>query len=244
MSRNIENRYIEAAKAGDIKQVKEFYQSNFSVETNTDAIAMALEYGHSNVFDFIKKTHIKYDKDIILGVASSTGFLDIVVYLAENGVEIASSAGDHALTLACESGHYEIVKYLVENGANVTAKNNYPIIGAANEGHFKIVKYLTEQGADVTAQNNKALISAATHGHSVIVTYLIKHGADVTAKNNEALRLAIRHGRTRVANNLIKMGADPKAAEEERLEAELAGIELEEEEALPGISYTLSQLRK
>ena len=95
------------------------------------------KYPHVNIFDdidgfFINAVRKKDLKDIILALDSGAdihcendralkiscteGFLDIVKYLIEHGVDINSENG---LICASYYGHFHIVKYLVEQGADV-----------------------------------------------------------------------------------------------------------------------------
>ena len=83
-----------------------------------------------------------------------------------------------------------MVRFLFENGADVTARDNEPIIQAARYGRLDVIRFLAEKGADVTAQDNEAIICAALLGRLDVVQWLAQNGADVTARNNEAIKRA------------------------------------------------------
>lgn len=101
--------------------------------------------------------------------AAFHGYLELVKYLHENGVDIACK-DNYAIKISCEKGYLEQVKYLHENGVDITTNNNYPIILATLKEHFDIVKYLYENGA----RNKEAIKIAKRHKNKKIIKYFSK----------------------------------------------------------------------
>ena len=82
----------------------------------------------------------------ILYVAATRGYIDIVRFIVESGVDLNAKHDDStALISASFIGHFVIVKYLIENGADInieTSNGDTALIYAAREGHLDIVEYL------------------------------------------------------------------------------------------------------
>ena len=95
--------------------------------------------------------------------ASSSGNLERVKYLVEQGVGINSinypddseyeesyPEESTALMQASEHGHIDVVKYLVENKAGINLKNRKGLTAlkfASDEENIDVVKYLKSKGA-------------------------------------------------------------------------------------------------
>ena len=99
----------------------------------------------------------------VLYVASTRGYIDIVRFIVESGVDInARNDGSTALISASNSGHFIVVKYLVENGANVNLETNggdTAVISATREGHLDIVEYLVSNGAYISDADKKIILN-------------------------------------------------------------------------------------
>ena len=146
--------------------------------------------------------------------AASYGYLDIVVYLCEEGANIDAQydAGNTPLIVACWHGHLDVVKFLVNRGANVQVKNkggDDAVTWAAEHGHLEIVKFLIEHGA---IPNTKALGCACEFGTAVeVVSYLLDLGVGLEPESGDdftPLVGASYQGHTDVMNVLIRAGAD------------------------------------
>ena len=79
----------------------------------------------------------------------TTGHLEVVNYLLDNGskIDAKSRSGRTPLYCAAFNGHFEVVKCLIENGANVNAKDNdeyTPLHEAAGCGSIRIVKMILD----------------------------------------------------------------------------------------------------
>jgi len=144
---------------------------------------------HEFTKDFIKFFKLnRYSKDLIiifdnskddlLICAAENGYLEVVKYLVENGVDI-NTDDDEALRYAAEDGYIEVVKYLHKNGANISANDDYALKYAVGNGHFEVVRYLVENGANIHAENDEALKWALLTDHREVIEYLIDNGAKV-----------------------------------------------------------------
>lgn len=95
-----------------------------------------------------------------VGHASLNGYLEVLQYMQESGVDIAYDK--MAVMFSARKGYLEIVKYLHEHGADITAFDNCAIYCAAGNGHLDVVKYLYEHEGDITTNNNEA-VNLATY---------------------------------------------------------------------------------
>lgn len=94
-----------------------------------------------------------FTSKLMLHLASSRGYLDIVEHLLDCGADInAVCEGDQtALHQACENGRFKIVKHLVERGAKLELKDRNgrtPFHSCAIESRIAIMQYLIQKGAD------------------------------------------------------------------------------------------------
>jgi ankyrin repeat protein len=73
---------------------------------------------------------------------AEAGYLDVVKYLVERGVDI-HSGNEYALRWGSHNGHLSVVKYLVEQGANIHVKNDSALNWARNNSHIEVANYLS-----------------------------------------------------------------------------------------------------
>jgi len=159
MGNTIDEELIDAARFGNLSEVKELIRKGANVEATNEYGWTALHY------------------------ASSMGRLEVVKCLVEQGkanVEATEEYGGTSLHKASDYGHLEVVKYLVEQGkANVEATDDderTALHKASLSGQLEVVKYLVEQGkANVEATDRygrTTLKLAKTKGRSKVVEYL------------------------------------------------------------------------
>ena len=143
------------------------------------------------LIEILKETNFDFhDKKNALLFAVSNGYLEIVKYLVNRGMDITIT-DNIAVRWAAEHGHLDIVKYLIAQGADIHARDEEPLRWAAARGHLETVKYLVEQGADIHAQKDKALRYAVYYdGNLEVIKYLVESGADIHADNDYVLRYA------------------------------------------------------
>lgn len=108
--------------------------------------------------------------------------LDVVKRLLKKDkslLEMESSEGDTALTLAAYKGHLPIVQLLLSSGANIKAKDNQGNTAwhfAANNGHLDMLKDLRAKGAELTSKSGSGRTSlhvACYNGHAETCQFLL-----------------------------------------------------------------------
>lgn len=81
--------------------------------------------------------------------AAETGNLDIIKWLAENGMEVQDSKD--AIALAMKNNHSDVLRYLITHGADIKERKNKTALMnffiSHNQGD--IVRYLIERGYDI-----------------------------------------------------------------------------------------------
>ena len=119
---NLNNKLIEAAKEGNLKEVERLLQKGADVHA--------------------------YD-DYALRWASNNGHLEVVRLLLQNGADVHAK-NDYALRWASYNGHLEVVKLLLQNGADVHVDNDFVFRWASRNGHLEVVKLIEEYIKDPT----------------------------------------------------------------------------------------------
>ena len=99
------------------------------------------------------KVDVCVQDDQALREACSSGYINIVKYLIQNGSNLQNEK-NNPLTYACRDGCLEIVKYLVDKGVNIHFNNDIALKYAFHNDHSKIVKYLVSKGADIKKCEN------------------------------------------------------------------------------------------
>ena len=201
--RTWKNHYLAVVYYIDLLQTKYGYEYK-SQDKSPELLYLAMKP--------FSKT--KYNKDTALIYYSEHGYLSVVKYLIEEGVDI-HFVNDTPLRLATIIGHYDIVEYLVRHGADID--NSEALIHASAHGYLSILKYLVEQGANIHIENDAALSWACQYGQLDVVKYLVRHGVNVNANNRDGLILAIIHGHLSIVKYLVENGANLSANNNEAL---------------------------
>ena len=159
----------------------------------------------------------------VINIAAWKGHLEVVRFLAENGVdyEKVDKMGYSALHVAAVGGHLDVLVYLAEQGADknrTCADGKTPIITAAKSKHFDIVRYLAKNGVDVDKADDSGLTPLVAvlntlhnDGHLDAVRCLVEQGADVDKADSDGqspLFLASYHVRSEVVGYLLEQGAN------------------------------------
>ncbi|KAL8919105.1 MAG: hypothetical protein Q9172_005135 [Xanthocarpia lactea] len=165
--------------------------------------------------------------------AVTTGNLDVVRYLLENGARTSARPGDALPIHAATAGEYsDILELLLEHGADVAAQNNKGDtalhlaakcgvnINLPRHGFRDCISTLLRGGLLVDVRGNHGetpLHRASSQHRSYIVKRLLQEGASVTAKADHGtpLHYAIHHVRDPgivtpacdVVNSLLDSGA-------------------------------------
>jgi hypothetical protein len=142
-----------------------------------------------------------------VNLASEHGHIDIVKLLVENGADITSDATNECLRRASGKGYIEIVKYLIDNGVDVSIKYDRSLLDAVLSGHFEIAKLLVDNGADINKNGNIALEYAVRSGNIDIVKYLLDNGSGVSGYSDGPIQKASMEGYYEIAKLLVDNGA-------------------------------------
>ncbi|XP_015911611.2 uncharacterized protein [Parasteatoda tepidariorum] len=154
----------------------------------------------------------------LLHIAAEFGFLDMVVYLLDEGADANSETTEHLTTplhLSSFFGHLEVVKILISRGASVSARAKEgltPLHIAVESGHQSIVEYLLENGANINAMSSQKCLPlhyAFREKHMRIFEILITNGArleDIEICGDSAYKYAILNRNLDVINYLIENG--------------------------------------
>lgn len=171
-----------------------------------------------------------------LGMASASGFDDIVILLIDNGADINAQDADGmtALHFAVKHGHFSTSALLIDNGASTqkeSADGLSPIHLASQEGFLDIVKHLASKQKDFmdeitldggddgpfpsriisddSANTLSPLQLAVYNGHDEIVCELLRYVQyNSKADRAIALRIAAEEGFSDIVKLLLNAGFD------------------------------------
>ncbi|AVL95253.1 ankyrin repeat protein [Moumouvirus australiensis] len=124
-------------------------------------------------FQFLESlgVNISQNTSRILYWASEKGFIDIIEYLINSGIDHKVD-NEYSLRLACKHGHFNLVKYLIECGSNFRIFNDCALRWSAEYGHYEIFKYLIQLGCDLNSESDYALKYASKNNHKEIIEYI------------------------------------------------------------------------
>jgi hypothetical protein len=167
--RALDRALYEAAKDGDLDEVKELVQAGANPSARVEG-----------------------DGSPLIGAARSRR-LEITRYLLDQGADPNGTVeGDGSpLISAAQSGSLPAVQLLVDRGADVNLAvegDENPLMNAAEGGYLDIVQYLVSKGADVhariytdrydgTGEWRTAISQARKNRHTDVVRYLESLGA-------------------------------------------------------------------
>ncbi|RQM11710.1 hypothetical protein B5M09_006226 [Aphanomyces astaci] len=186
-----------AARSGDLAEVKKLIAS-----------------GHNpNAVDEDERTALHW--------AASSGYIDVVEYLAEiTQLDRQDDSGWTALMSATSAGHVDVVSHLLSKGANANLANeNGQIALHYHKGRQEIAELVVDSTSNINhadrsgatpltkalggrpSPGNSPLHIALLEGHEGIAAMLVEHGANVHATNKakqSCLDIAPRAFRLRV----------------------------------------------
>jgi uncharacterized protein len=192
----LNQQLMEAAKAGDLAQVKTLLDKGADVNAKD-------EQGRTP----------------LLGAAFG-GHLAVGMILLERGADARGRSGIMMLDAAARAGDIETVKLALSKGADVNETLPgavSPLMEAARSGNPDVLKLLLDKGADVNWRgggNRTALMNAVWSGNAHAVRILLDKKANANAKDDEgrtALIGAARSGNMEVVRLLLAKGADVNA---------------------------------
>ena len=157
----------EAAKQGQLDQVKELLQSKANIEAKDN-------FGTTPLHEAARGWH-----------------REVVDLLLEKNAEIEAkdNGGNTALHAAAQEGHREVVDLLLKENAEIEAKDNFektPLHEAAGKGHREVVDLLLEKNAEIEAKDRAhctPLHDALLCKCGEVATLLIEKRADLSAKD-------------------------------------------------------------
>jgi len=114
---------IDAALAGDAEGVKVSVAAGASINANTPAGHIALDF------------------------AARYGYVDVVRYPLSVGADVHADQDNAPYRVACH-GHAMVVRVLVEAGADVHADDGVALRWVTINGHVDVVRYPSVAGAD------------------------------------------------------------------------------------------------
>ena len=192
----------EAAKQGQLDQVKELLQSKANIEArNGDRLQtplhLAARHGHGELVELLLKKNAEIEaKDTSQGtplhLATCHGHRELVDLLLKKNAEIEAKTnfGTTPLHLAARLGHGELVDLLLKKNAEIEAKDRdewrTPLHLAADNGRRELVDLLLKENAELEAKDRfqrTPLHAALVSKRGKVATLLIENGADLSAKD-------------------------------------------------------------
>ncbi|EFA78726.1 hypothetical protein PPL_08187 [Heterostelium album PN500] len=161
---------MNAVRSGNLETIRvvlEHFKPSVSNQYLKTLIHLDPAIDHGNL-EIIKMLLMRFPFIEKLGSsmvrAAEHGFMEIVIYLHENGWPSSSAAID----FAAGNGHLDVVKYLFTNrteGCTIVAVNK-----SAGNGHLDVIRYLVEEKhREVTEES---VTNAAINGHYETLRYM------------------------------------------------------------------------
>lgn len=215
VNEDIGNDLIQAAKKGDINEVRRLISEGANVNAKDNdgwtPLHWAVKNNHSTTAEVLL--------DNGAGLITFESFQEHYVWRKYQ--EIETEHCKNSLHLAARLGNLEAVEDLLGKGADVNAQNDIgktPLHFAAENGYKEVVEALLDKdGIDVNAKDNDGktpLHFAADNGHKEVVEVLLKGGANVNAKDNSGytpLHCAANNLYKDVVKALLDKGANVNA---------------------------------
>jgi uncharacterized protein len=225
-------RLIEAAKSGDVNQVRGLLAQHVPTTAvdadGSTALHGAVRSDNVEIVDLLiangadVKAATRY-RITPLSIACGNGDATIIERLLKAGADVNSTSeeGQTALMTAALTGKVDAVKVLLTHGAKVNVqepvRGQTALMWAASEGNTTTVELLIEFGADVKTKSKSGftpLLFAVRNGHKETVEALLAHGAnanDTAPDGTSALNVAVVNACFEVGSFLLNHGADPNA---------------------------------
>ncbi len=169
-------KYLNAARAGDVKALKDIVREDGGDKKGETAFMSNKEATGKNCLHF----------------AAAMGRAEACEYILKIAPKIVGekdSAGNTALHMACRGGHLSVAQILVKAGAKADAKNDSGVRPMQHVDNPILVKFLCENGADPNAKSEAGtpLHFAASQGYEPVVKELLKQGAKPNGADAQGL---------------------------------------------------------
>lgn len=209
-----------AAESGSLEVVQYFVEQNPDTleKLPSSALLKICKSGYSEIAMYLIEKGAKLESNDheahrAFVEAVSHGYLNVVKWIYEQGIDMYGDDFDHAVLIAAENGDFEIVKFLIEKGNEHHHDcKTWALIGAIRTGNIDMIHYLIELGTDIHAKEERALYEAAANNKIEIVKYLVDLGADY--KNQSVINVAAEKGHIEIIKYLIDLGVDIHANNE------------------------------
>lgn len=167
---NINDKMIECAKRGDLKELKICIRNGANLTYRGDeAFYIASVKGFADIVKYCLKMGRKLCKQCF-HMAAQEGHLEVVKIFVKLGIDIDSDYSC-AFRWACANGHIGTARYLYNKGCKVFEHDGYDIRHSAANGHLPIVKFLFKIGA-TKEHLEEARQDAESNGHKKVVSFL------------------------------------------------------------------------
>ncbi len=211
---------IEAAAAGDIRQVKDLIAAGADVNAQDRGDNTALHYATQKGHLEVVKLLVAHGADVNAGAqagwtpllaAANEGHEDIAEFLLKNQapVDVADAAGYTPLYYAIWSDDEETVRTLIAHGADVNKprKGGYsPLVHAVWQSETANIKALIDAGADVNVKDDQGgtpLYWAVDEGAPEVIRLFLEAGAQMSD-----LHRAVLEGDLGRVKKLVDSGVD------------------------------------
>ncbi len=190
----------DAAKNGDLEQLKQLLDQGTDIEEQDRIVGTALHW------------------------AALTDNTEVAQALIAAGADVNSVArgdGMTALHVAAQRGSIEVAAALIEAGAETEARENAkctPLYQAVGNDRVGVAALLLDAGADINARNRNGRVplhDAAISNASGAIELLVRSGVDIDQKeqNGETpLSFAVQAGQADAVRTLLELGADVNGA--------------------------------
>ncbi len=161
---------------------------------------------------------LEYDDNLFLKYAAEHRSYDILIYLIDNGANVAAENNFIIKNLFLDMD-FPFIKTLIDHGADIKSvfdllprlclsniKSVFDMLPRSYQ--FEKIKYLIDSGADIHQNNDQSLLGAIAYANNDIAIYLIENGANIHADNDYALRYSVRTKNIKMIEYLLKAGAD------------------------------------
>ncbi|KAI4180603.1 MAG: hypothetical protein L6R41_007137 [Letrouitia leprolyta] len=213
----------QAASSGDLKHVKKLLVSGEHIESKgPKSWTETTTEPDGNGGTRTNSTRHSYPETTALYRAAYAGWLDIVLYLLNQGADVNArdgydgKTGDPILFKVIRNGHSQMTRVLLEYGAKMEAYGPETALHVASSQPKRgIVRLALDYGAYIDAKDYEGqtpLYLASAKGFASIVELLLEEAADTsirTSAGRTALYKAGGNGRDDIVELLLRYGADP-----------------------------------